>query len=78
MPEVKGMAECCIYLLPGLKIFLVSDATEIKNVIIFQLFIFGKFLPWKFAFITLQQEVVNFQIAVAAFTWVPPFSCYWI
>lgn len=75
---MKEIAECHIYLLPGLKIFLVSDATEIKNVIIFQLFSFGKFLPWKFAFIALQQEAVNFQIAVAIFTWVPPFSCSWI
>lgn len=75
LPKIKGMGECCIYLFPGLKAFLVSDATEIQNVIIFQLFIFGKFLPWQFVFITtLQQEEVNFRIALATFTWLPPFS----
>lgn len=68
LPKIKGMRECCIYLSPGLKAFLVSDATEIQNIIIFQLFIFGKFLPWQFAFITtFQQEEVNFQAALATF-----------
>lgn len=79
LPKIKRMGERCICLFLGLKAFLVSDATEIQNVIIFQLLSFGKFLPWQFAFITtFQQEEVNFQIALATFTWLPLFSCYWL
>jgi len=57
------------------KLFFVDDVREIRNVIIFQLLIFGNILPQHFAFIvTFLQEEVNFQTPLAAIACFTPFS----